>query len=110
MPVFYTNIPASLKCILQSGISRLHALLWTDVEFPLLRNTVTLNQICITSSAIATSNILNQLLLNRKERRKKKKREALLMALLVKMRIKLDLELPGSRSHCKTHQLLMASQ
>lgn len=37
-------------------------------------------------------------------------REALLMVLLVKMRIKLDLELPGSRSHWKTHQLLTASQ
>lgn len=38
-------------------------------------------------------------------------REALLMVLLVKMRkIKLDLELPGSRSHWKTHQLLMVSQ
>lgn len=32
------------------------------------------------------------------------------MVLLVKMRIKLDLELPGSRSHWKTRQLLMVSQ
>lgn len=38
-------------------------------------------------------------------------REVLLMVPLVKMRkIKLDLELPGSRSHWKTHQLLMVSQ
>lgn len=61
MPVFYTSIPASLKCILLPVAypDWVHCYVWrTDVEFPLLRNTVTCNQTCVTisHSAIATLN------------------------------------------------------
>lgn len=71
MPVFYTNIAASLKCTLLSVayLDWAHCyVLRTYVQFPLLRKRVTCNQACITSgqSAIATSNVLNQLILKQK--------------------------------------------
>lgn len=71
MPVFYTNIPVSLKCILLPVAypDSVHCyVLRTDAEFPLPTNTVTCNQICITCShsAIATLSVLNQRILKQK--------------------------------------------